>query len=107
MDRGEGMLVNRRLGDAAAAFLLVDDRLAQLDALAADVDVARPFDEGADVAVALAAEGTVGVAVAPGVPAAGLRPPLPCTRVFRRHAISFLHSGPNLRSGVVDQGKSQ
>src|SRR5439155_2471415 len=40
------------LGDVAAAFFLVDDRLAQLDALAADVDIAGPFDQGADVPVA-------------------------------------------------------
>ena len=52
IERGDGMLVNGVLRDAAAAFLLVDDRLAELDALAADVDVARPFDERADVAVA-------------------------------------------------------
>ena len=61
-----GDVGDERLGDAAAAFLLVDDRLAQLDALAADVDVAGPFDERADVAVALAAERTVGVAVPAG-----------------------------------------
>ena len=40
-----------RLGTAAAAFFLVDDRLAQFDALAADIYVARAFHEGADVAV--------------------------------------------------------
>ena len=41
-DVGDGLL-----GDAAAfAFLLVDDRLAELDAFAADVDVAWAFDEG-------------------------------------------------------------
>ena len=62
------MLVNSALEHAAAPLLLVDDRLAQLDALAADVDVARALDEGADVAVAFAAEGTVGVAVAAGIP---------------------------------------
>src|SRR5205085_2520652 len=75
-----------RLGDAAAALLLVDDRLAQFDALAADVDVAGALDERPDVAVALAAEGTVCVAVATG--AAG-RPlsSAACARVFIRHAI--------------------
>ena len=57
----------QRLGRAAAPFFLVDDRLAQLDALAADIDVARSFDEGADVAIAFAAKGAVGVAVSPGV----------------------------------------
>src|SRR5262249_43407613 len=77
------------LGAAAAPLLLVDDRLTQLDALAADIDVARTFDERADVAVALAAEGTVGVAVPPG--AAGRPSSRPAgARVFRRHAISCL-----------------
>ena len=61
-----GMLDDGGFGAAAALLLLVDDRLAELDALAADVDVAGPFDERADVAVALAAEGAVGVAVAAG-----------------------------------------
>src|SRR5207247_2179047 len=55
-----------RLRPAAALLLLVDDRLAQLDALAADVDVAGPLHEGADVAVAAAAERAIGVAVAAG-----------------------------------------
>src|SRR5262249_2621239 len=90
------------LGGAAAALLLVDDRLAQLDALAADVHVAGSLDERADLPVTLAAEGTVGVAVPPGAPGGGLAPPASCTRVFRRHAISFLDSGPNLGVGVVD-----
>ena len=75
MSRGDGMFGERLLGGAAAALLLVDDRLAQLDALAADVDVAGALDEGADVAVALAAERAVGVAVAAGG-AGGLRPPV-------------------------------
>ena len=49
---------------AAAALLLIDDRLAQLDALAADVDVAGALDERADFAIALAAKGTMGIAIA-------------------------------------------
>ena len=49
------------LGRAAAAPLLVEDRLAQLDALAADVNVAGSFDQRADVAIALATERTEGV----------------------------------------------
>src|SRR5262249_14999596 len=49
------------LGPAAPALLLVDDGLAQLDALAADVDVAGPLDQRADLPVALAAERAVGV----------------------------------------------
>ena len=88
MERGEGMLVTGVLDDAAAALFLVDDRLAQLDAFAADVDVAGPLDEGADVAVALAAEGTVGVAIAPGA-AGGLASAPARARVFRRHAVSL------------------
>ena len=44
------------------AFLL-DDRLAKVDALAADVDIARPFDQRSDIAVAPPAEGTKGVPV--------------------------------------------
>jgi len=38
---------------AALAFL-VEDRLAEFDALAADVNVVRPFHERSDVAIALA-----------------------------------------------------
>ena len=49
------------LGDPPAPSLLVEDRLAELDAFAADVDVAGAFDQRADVAVALAAEGAIGV----------------------------------------------
>ena len=51
---------------APATLFLVDDRLAQLDAFAADIDVAWPFDERPDVAVALAAKGAIGVAITPG-----------------------------------------
>src|SRR5262249_40035385 len=91
------------LGAAPAPLLLVDDRLAQLDALAADVDVVGPLDQGADVAVALAAEGTIGVPVPPGVPG-GLAPASPCARVFRRHAVSFTSAPPGKRSGKVDGG---
>ena len=50
-----------RLGHAPAPPLLVEDRLAELDALAANVDVARTFHQGTDVAVALAAERAIGV----------------------------------------------
>ena len=46
---------------AAAAALLLQNRLAQLDALAADVDVAGAFDQRPDVAIALAAERTESV----------------------------------------------
>jgi hypothetical protein len=47
---------NRRAGRTPAAPLLLEDRLAQLGAFAADVHLARPLDERADVRVALAAE---------------------------------------------------
>ena len=50
-----------RLGDAPPPPLLVEDRLAELDAIAADVDVARSFHQRADVAVALAAERAIGI----------------------------------------------
>ena len=56
-----GNIGEERLGHAPPPPLLVEDRLAELDALAADVDVARAFDERADVAVALAAERAIGV----------------------------------------------
>src|SRR5262249_33936478 len=62
-------------------------------ALAADIHVAGPLDERTDVPVALAAEGTVGVAVTPRVP----RRPSPApswARVFGRHAISLSLVGP-------------
>jgi hypothetical protein len=46
----------KRLGDAAAAFFLIDDRLAKLDSLTADEDIAGALHERADVAIALAAK---------------------------------------------------
>jgi hypothetical protein len=79
---------DQTLGDAATAFLLVDDGLAELDALAADVDIAGPFDEGPDIAITLAAEGTKGIPVPPGV-AGGPTAAVAGTGVFRRHAFSF------------------
>src|SRR5271165_4340724 len=50
-----------RLGHTAAATLLVEDRLAELDAFAADVDVSGSFDQGAHVTKALATKRAVGV----------------------------------------------
>src|SRR4051794_27884685 len=44
-------------GSASFAFL-VEDALAKLDALAADVDVARSFNERTDVSIALTTERT-------------------------------------------------
>jgi len=46
---------------AAATAFLFENRLAQIDALAADVDVAGAFHQGSNVAVALSAEGAEGV----------------------------------------------
>ena len=54
------------LGDAPPAALLVEDGLAKLDAFTANVDIARTFDERADVAVAFATERAEGVAVSAG-----------------------------------------
>jgi hypothetical protein len=53
--------VKQRFGAAAAALFLVQNRLAQFDALATDVNIARPLDERTNVAVALAAERAEGV----------------------------------------------
>ncbi len=49
-----GHLSEKLLIGAAAAPLLLEDRLAQFDALAADIDVAWPFDQGTNVSIALA-----------------------------------------------------
>ncbi len=89
LDRARrGDIRDHALGHVSAAFFLIDDRLAQFDALAADIDVARPFDQGTDVAIAFAAEGAIGIAVPSGVsggsPSTSAR-----ASVFRRHAISF------------------
>src|SRR4051794_34753917 len=56
-----GDVGEERLGHSPTPPLLVEDRLAELDALAANIDVARPFDERPDVAVTLAAERAIGV----------------------------------------------
>src|SRR5262249_41041079 len=50
-----------RFRHAAAAPLLVEDRLAQLAAIAANVDVAWTFHKGSDIAVTLTAERAVSV----------------------------------------------
>ncbi len=50
-----------RLGHAAPLALLVEDLLAESDAVAADVDISRTFDEWTDVAIAFAAERAIGV----------------------------------------------
>ena len=71
--RGVGILAEQRLAGAAAAALLFEDRLAEVDALAADVDVAGPFDQRPDVAIALAAEGAEGVFLGGAAAAASRR----------------------------------
>jgi hypothetical protein len=53
--------IEEGLRRAAAALFLLEDRLAEVDALAADIDIARALDERAYVAVAFAAERTEGV----------------------------------------------
>ena len=49
-------LVEQLFRGTAPPFLLLEDRLAEIDALTTNVDVTRPFDQRADVAVALATE---------------------------------------------------
>ena len=61
-DLAGGRNLGKRLfARPAAAAFLIQDRLAQVDALAAGVDVAGAFDQGTDVAITLATEGTEGV----------------------------------------------
>jgi hypothetical protein len=60
---GRGNPRKKLLAGTSAAFLLVEDRLAKLDALAADVHIARPFDERPDIAITLAAKRTECVAL--------------------------------------------
>ena len=61
ISRGVGMLGEELLAGAAAALLLFEDRLAEVDALAADVNVAGPFHQRPHVAITLAAKRTKGV----------------------------------------------
>ena len=51
---------------APPALLLVENRLAKLNAFPTDVHIARSFDERSDIAVAFAAERTIGVLLASG-----------------------------------------
>src|SRR5262249_55953916 len=83
---GRGDVGERGLATATAAFFLFDDRLAQFDTFAADVDVAGTFDQRADFAVILPAEGAICVAVAAGAPHRLASPPARA-RVFGRHAV--------------------
>ncbi len=54
-------LIKQLFAGTTAAFFLFQDRLAQLDAFRADVNVAGPFDQWADIAVALSTERTEGI----------------------------------------------
>ena len=84
---GRGDLGEQRLAGAAAAALLFEDRLAEVDTLAADVNVARPFDQRTDVAIALAAERAKGVLLG-GAAAAPASPKI----TSRLHVVcSFRH----------------
>jgi len=47
-----------RLRRSAAALLLLQDRLAQVDALATDVNVARSLDQWANISIALSTKRT-------------------------------------------------
>jgi hypothetical protein len=58
---GRGDLGEERFAGPAAALFLFEDRLAQIDALAADVNVAGSFHQRADIAITLAAERTEGI----------------------------------------------
>ena len=53
---GERNLVEQGAESAGLAFFLLDDVVAEIDAVGADVGVARSFDHGADFAMRLAAE---------------------------------------------------
>ena len=93
-DLGEGLLAG-----AAAAPLLLEDRLAEIDALAADVDVAGALDQRSDVAIALATERTEGVFLGgAATPSSGIEVP------SRGHTHSFPQSA---RRGRAPQGPPQ
>ena len=52
-----GDFAEQRLAGSATASFLFEDRLAEVDTLAADVNVAGPLDQRTDVAIALSTEG--------------------------------------------------
>src|SRR5208337_544177 len=96
-----------RLGDTPAAPLLVEDRLAELDAFAADVDISGTFHQRADVTKAFATERAVGVFLGaarcsrgharPAVPLASTPRATPSDVFTRWHATPF-HSKRGTRS---------
>jgi len=55
---GRRDVAEERLGSTAAALFLFQYGLAQVNAFAADVNIAWPFDEWANIAVAFPTEGT-------------------------------------------------
>src|SRR5207245_1714835 len=73
----------------AAALLLVDDRLTQLDTFPTDEYIPGAFDQRADISVTLATEGAIGVSISPGIP--GRTPSARSqSRIFVRHAVSLV-----------------
>src|SRR5205823_436630 len=59
-----GDVREKGLGNSPAAFFLIDDGLAELDTFTTNIDVARSFDQRADIPVALATKRTISIAVA-------------------------------------------
>jgi hypothetical protein len=53
-DFGEEFVIGR----SAALLFLIEDRLAKFDALTANINIAWPFDQRPDIAIALATERT-------------------------------------------------
>jgi hypothetical protein len=51
-----GDLGEQLLARTTAFAFLVQDRLAELDALATDIDVARSFDQGSDISITFTTE---------------------------------------------------
>src|SRR5207247_7987000 len=94
-----GDMGEQGLGNAATAFLLVDDRLAELDTLATDIDIPWSLDQGSHVAIALATEGAISIAVATGVSG---RPSSCPTHagLFIRHAVSLTRPSRTSRAGI-------
>jgi hypothetical protein len=82
-----GNLGEQLLAGSSAAAFLVEDRLAKIDALAADINVARSFDQRSDIAIALATERTKSVFLGGSAAAAS-----GCEVTSCRHFPSFPHS---------------
>src|SRR5262249_8036687 len=82
-----GDMREQRFGNAPPPLLLIDDRLAKIDALATDINISRSFDQRTNVAIALATKRAIGIAVPPGVPGG---PSSSASRagILGRHALS-------------------